>query len=125
MSHNRLSKWSGEPLGHEIVAIQLAHHPSEAVDIIRSVESEGALAGRLSPEDNHHILIGKESYFLSADGLLMPTRKDQPPRDLNISGKSEVTWPPTPASQCCNGDCDVRCWPASSLPMLASSAENA
>jgi hypothetical protein len=33
-------------------------------------------------EDNHHVLIGKESYFLSADGLLMPTRKDQPPPDL-------------------------------------------
>lgn len=33
-------------------------------------------------EENHHVLIGNESYFLSADGLLMPTRKDQPPPDL-------------------------------------------
>jgi hypothetical protein len=33
-------------------------------------------------EENHHVLIGKESYFLSADNLLMPTRKDQPPPDL-------------------------------------------
>jgi hypothetical protein len=33
-------------------------------------------------EDNHHVIIGKESYFLSPDGLLMPTRKDQPPPDL-------------------------------------------
>lgn len=33
-------------------------------------------------EDNHHVLIGNESYFLSADGLLMPTRKGQPPPDL-------------------------------------------
>jgi len=33
-------------------------------------------------EDNHHLAIGKESYFLSADGLLMPTRKGQPPPDL-------------------------------------------
>jgi hypothetical protein len=33
-------------------------------------------------EDNHHVVIGKESYFLSADNLLMPTRKDQPPPDL-------------------------------------------
>jgi hypothetical protein len=33
-------------------------------------------------EDNHHVLIGNESYFLSANGLLMPTRKDQPPPDL-------------------------------------------
>jgi hypothetical protein len=27
-------------------------------------------------------MIGKENYFLSADGLLMPVRKDQPPPDL-------------------------------------------
>jgi hypothetical protein len=33
-------------------------------------------------ENNHHVIIGKESYFLSPDGLLMPTRKDQPPPDL-------------------------------------------
>jgi hypothetical protein len=31
---------------------------------------------------NAHVTIGKESYFLSADGLLMPTRKDQAPPDL-------------------------------------------
>jgi hypothetical protein len=35
-------------------------------------------------EDNHHVIIGKESYFLSPDGLLMPTRKDQPPPDLRF-----------------------------------------
>jgi hypothetical protein len=33
-------------------------------------------------EDNRHVEIGKESYFLSADRHLMPTRKDQPPPDL-------------------------------------------
>ena len=33
-------------------------------------------------EDNHHIKLGKESYFRSADGFLMPTRKDQPAPDL-------------------------------------------
>jgi hypothetical protein len=27
-------------------------------------------------------VIGKENYFLSADGLLMPAKKDQPPPDL-------------------------------------------
>lgn len=31
---------------------------------------------------NMHVVIGKDAYFLSADGLLMPTRKDQPPPDL-------------------------------------------
>ena len=29
-----------------------------------------------------HVEIGKEGYFLSAEGILMPTRKDQPPPDL-------------------------------------------
>jgi len=33
-------------------------------------------------EDEHQVKIGKEQYFLSGDGLLMPTRKDQPPPDL-------------------------------------------
>ena len=33
-------------------------------------------------EDNVHIEIGKEAYWLGADGLLMPTKKDQPPPDL-------------------------------------------
>jgi len=32
-------------------------------------------------EDNAFVRIGKEAYFLSADGYLMPTRKDQPPPD--------------------------------------------
>lgn len=31
---------------------------------------------------NMHVQIGKESYFLSADGLLMPTKKNQAPPDL-------------------------------------------
>jgi hypothetical protein len=31
---------------------------------------------------NDHVFIGKENYVLSADGLLMPTKKDQPPPDL-------------------------------------------
>ena len=31
---------------------------------------------------NNHVQIGKDSYFLSADGLLMPVKKDQGPPDL-------------------------------------------
>jgi hypothetical protein len=31
---------------------------------------------------NMHVVIGKDAYFLSADGLLMPTKKDQAPPDL-------------------------------------------
>jgi hypothetical protein len=33
-------------------------------------------------EGNNQIAIGKDNYFLSGDGMLMPTRKDQPPPDL-------------------------------------------
>jgi hypothetical protein len=33
-------------------------------------------------ENNNHVVIGKDNYFLSADGLLMPARKDQAPPDL-------------------------------------------
>ena len=33
-------------------------------------------------ENNPHIVIGKENYFMSADGFLMPARKNQAPPDL-------------------------------------------
>jgi hypothetical protein len=33
-------------------------------------------------EDNHHVMVGNETYFRSVDGNLMPTRKDQPPPPL-------------------------------------------
>jgi len=36
----------------------------------------------LCSEDNRHVYIGKEGYFLSGDGYLMPTKKDQAPPDL-------------------------------------------
>jgi hypothetical protein len=39
-------------------------------------------------EGNNRVLLGKESYFLSADGQLMPTRKDQPPPDLKYFNRA-------------------------------------
>jgi hypothetical protein len=33
-------------------------------------------------EANATVVIGRENYFLSADGMLMPAKKDQPPPDL-------------------------------------------
>ena len=33
-------------------------------------------------EENQHVRVGNESYMLSADGLLMPAKKDQPAPDL-------------------------------------------
>jgi hypothetical protein len=35
-------------------------------------------------EGNHHVLIGAEHYFVSEEGYLMPTRKDQAPPDLSF-----------------------------------------
>jgi hypothetical protein len=40
-------------------------------------------------EDNPWLKIGKDNYFLSADGYLMPTRKDQPPPDLRYFKQSK------------------------------------
>jgi hypothetical protein len=37
--------------------------------------------------DNHHVEINNENYFLSMDGRLMPTKKDQPAPDLRYFGK--------------------------------------
>ena len=36
----------------------------------------------LCSESNNHVVIGKENYFLSGDGYLMPAKKDQAPPDL-------------------------------------------
>jgi hypothetical protein len=33
-------------------------------------------------ENNNHVVIGSDNYFMSADGYLMPTRKGQKPPDL-------------------------------------------
>jgi hypothetical protein len=40
-------------------------------------------------EDNHHVVLRGESYFMNADGNLMPTRKNQPPPDLRYFDQSQ------------------------------------
>jgi hypothetical protein len=35
-------------------------------------------------EGNHHVVVGKENYFISGDGFLMPTRKGQRRPDLKF-----------------------------------------
>ena len=42
------------------------------------------------PENNAQIFIGNENYFPSADGLLMPAKKDQPPPDLRYFQKTQT-----------------------------------
>jgi hypothetical protein len=36
----------------------------------------------LCSESNNHVIIGKDDYFPSGDGHLMPNKKNQPPPDL-------------------------------------------
>jgi hypothetical protein len=40
-------------------------------------------------EGNVNIVIGKENYFLSADGFLMPAKKDQAPPDLKFFKRTQ------------------------------------
>jgi hypothetical protein len=42
----------------------------------------GRMFEDLCNESNNHVQVGKENYFMSADGYLMPAKKDQPPPDL-------------------------------------------
>ena len=39
-------------------------------------------------EGNQHVVIGKENYFMSGDGYLMPVKKNQVPPDLRYFGKT-------------------------------------
>ena len=50
----------------------------------RRVAAKGPIWWRedVCAENNVHIVLGKEEYFLSAGGLLMPARKNQAPPDL-------------------------------------------
>ena len=41
----------------------------------------------ICPEGNFHVRVGTEDYFVSADGFLMPTKKDQSPPDARYFKK--------------------------------------
>ena len=64
--------------------LQCVTRPWTVVKNYRRVAAKGPIWWRedICAENNVHVVIGQEDYFLSADGLLMPTRKDQPPPDL-------------------------------------------
>jgi len=58
--------------------------PWSVVKTYRRVASKQPIWWRedICAENNAHVVIGKEDYFLSAEGLLMPNKKDQAPPDL-------------------------------------------
>jgi hypothetical protein len=51
-------------------------------DYARSKEARPAWRESVCLEENQHVRIGNDSYMLSAEGLLMPAKKDQSPPDL-------------------------------------------
>jgi hypothetical protein len=51
-------------------------------DYRRSREPQPVWRDSICLEGNPHVRIGNDSYMLSADGLLMPAKKDQAPPDL-------------------------------------------
>jgi len=51
-------------------------------DYFRDQSKYPTIGEYICAEDNSHVHIGKENYFLSADGALMPAKKNQAPPDL-------------------------------------------
>jgi hypothetical protein len=49
---------------------------------IRNADPQPVWLEYVCNENNAQISVGKNNYYLSADGFLMPARKDQPPPDL-------------------------------------------
>ena len=77
-----LDKANNDILKNEITVIDHAlTRPWTVVKRYRR-ERNAAWYEDLCTENNNHVVIGKENYFLSGDGYLMPAKKDQPPPDL-------------------------------------------
>jgi hypothetical protein len=47
----------------------------------RSLNPEPTWPEYVCAENNEQVRVGQETYMISADGYLMPTRRDQPPPD--------------------------------------------
>jgi hypothetical protein len=80
-----LDKAKPDTLYDDITVIDHAlTRPWSAHKIYRRAAEKGPIWWRedVCSENNVHVVVGKEDYFLSADGLLMPAKKDQPPPDL-------------------------------------------
>ena len=58
--------------------------PWTALKYYHRVAAKGPIWWRedICAENNVHVMIANEDFYLSADGLLMPARKDQAPPDL-------------------------------------------
>jgi hypothetical protein len=79
----RLDKDNKDTLLNEITIIDHAFTRPWVVTK-RYIREQGAVIWNEDEcgENNNHVVIGKDNYFLSADGFLMPTRRNQSPPDL-------------------------------------------
>jgi len=79
-----LDKANRDILHDEITVIDHALTRPWTVDkqYERDADPESVWPEFACAELNEHVQVGNEDYFLSADGFLMPARKDQPPPDL-------------------------------------------
>jgi hypothetical protein len=66
-------------------------HPWTITKTYRRSREKGPVWWRESicAEDNPHVRIGKDDYYVSSDGYLMPTRKGQAPPDLRYFKRTE------------------------------------
>lgn len=78
----RLDKTRPEVLNNKITTIDNALTRPWTITRSYSRHRDYTWGEYICAQDNEHLTIGKEDYFMSADGLLMPVRKDQPPPDL-------------------------------------------
>ncbi len=85
-----LDKNDQDILHDEITTIDHALTRPWTVDRIYSASSTTRVwIEKNCHEANNHVTIGTEQYFLSADGKLMPVRKDQPPPDISSFRQSQ------------------------------------
>ena len=85
-----LDKTKPDLLYDEITTIDHAlTNPWTVTKSYRRERNQAWFSSNECVEDNHHVAIGKDDYFISADGLLMPTKKDQPPPDLRYFRQSK------------------------------------
>ncbi|MEA2906775.1 MAG: hypothetical protein QOI12_4162 [Alphaproteobacteria bacterium] len=82
-----LDKANNDILRNEVTTID--HALTRPWTVIRSYSRERKPVWHEYPcgEYNQHVFIGKENYLVSADGHLMPARKDQAPPDLRYFGE--------------------------------------
>jgi hypothetical protein len=85
-----LNKTNPDVLNNEVTTIDHAFtRPWTVMKNYRRIQGE--LGEDNCNEANNHVQIGGQLYYLSADGFLMPAKKDQPPPDLRYFRQTQTT----------------------------------